>query len=122
MAPLRPCGAWSFFSAVNYKHLVPTGLFTITLLTATVKRMDSSANTTQRHSQRRIRVLIAAPSLEIYGGQALMAARLVERLRQEPTLAVGFQPHNPRLPRGLGWLQRTRYVRTLATTLAYFFM
>jgi L-malate glycosyltransferase len=84
--------------------------------------MTSDVNSQANDAGRRLRVLIAAPSLEIYGGQALMAARLVERLRQEPTLAVGFQPHNPRLPRGLGWLQRIRYVRTLATTLAYFFM
>lgn len=71
---------------------------------------------------RRIRVLVAAPSLDIYGGQALMAARLVQRLHDEPTLEVAFQPHNPRLPRALGWLQRIKYVRTVATTLAYLLM
>src|SRR3982751_5605125 len=84
--------------------------------------MASSTNTSQRKSQRRIRVLIAAPSLDIYGGQALMAARLIEQFREEPLLDVAFQPHNPRLPRGLGWLQRIKYVRTLATTLAYLAM
>lgn len=84
--------------------------------------MTVEANNPQSNAARRIRVLIAAPSLEIYGGQALMAARLVERLRQEPMLAVAFQPHNPQLPRGLRWLQRIRYVRTLVTTLAYLCM
>jgi L-malate glycosyltransferase len=84
--------------------------------------MRTSTNTEQRDSQRRIRVLIAAPSLEIYGGQALMAARLIDLLRQEPALEIAFQPHNPRLPRGLSWLQRIKYVRTVATTLAYFLM
>ena len=80
------------------------------------------ANNQTINAGRRIRVLVAAPSLDIYGGQALMAARLVERLRQEPTLEVAFQPHNPRLPRGLGWLQRIKYVRTVATAIAYVVM
>src|SRR5205085_5606057 len=84
--------------------------------------MTSSTNTEERNSQRRIRVLIAAPSLDIYGGQALMAARLIERLREEPALEVAFQAHNPRLPRGFGWLQQIKYVRTVATTLAYLLM
>jgi L-malate glycosyltransferase len=81
--------------------------------------MNPSTNREQPDPRRRIRVLIAAPSLDIYGGQALMAARLVERLGQEPAVRVAFQPHNPRLPRGFGWLRRIKYVRTLATTLAY---
>jgi glycosyltransferase involved in cell wall biosynthesis len=84
--------------------------------------MMTDANHQSTNAGRRIRVLVAAPSLDIYGGQALMAARLIERLREEPTLKVAFQPHNPRLPRGFGWLQRIKYVRTVATTLAYFAM
>jgi glycosyltransferase involved in cell wall biosynthesis len=84
--------------------------------------MTSDANNQSARAGQRIRVLIAAPSLDIYGGQALMAARLVERLREEPTLEVAFQPHNPRLPRGFGWLQQIKGVRTLATTLAYLAM
>jgi L-malate glycosyltransferase len=84
--------------------------------------MNPSTNSEMLNPQRRIRVLIAAPSLDIYGGQALMAARLIERLGQEPGARVAFQPHNPRLPRGFGWLRRIKYVRTLATTLAYLSM
>lgn len=84
--------------------------------------MVTNANNQTIHAGRRIRVLVAAPSLDIYGGQALMAARLIERLREEPTLEVAFQPHNPRLPRGFGWLQRIKYLRTLATVVAYFVM
>ncbi|MFL6213159.1 MAG: glycosyltransferase family 4 protein [Blastocatellia bacterium] len=84
--------------------------------------MMTDANNKPTNAERRIRVLVAAPSLDIYGGQALMAARLIERLRAEPALEVAFQPHNPRLPRGLAWLQRIKYVRTIATTLAYLVM
>jgi L-malate glycosyltransferase len=71
---------------------------------------------------RRIRVLIAAPSLAFYGGQALLAARLIEQLNEEPLLAVAFQPHDPRLPRGFGWLRKIKYVRTIVTTLFYTLM
>ena len=46
----------------------------------------------------KIRVLIVAPSFRILGGQSVQAARLMERLSNEPSLEVGFLPINPRLP------------------------
>lgn len=64
-------------------------------------------------------MLIIAPSLDILGGQAVQAVRLLEGLREEETLRVGFLPINPRLP---GWwrrLQAIKYVRTIVTSLAY---
>lgn len=87
-----------------------------------IKRMTSQRNSQSTVAGRPVRVLIAAPSLDIYGGQALMAARLIEGLGEEPLLQVAFQPHNPRLPRGFGWLQQIKYVRTVATALAYLLM
>ncbi|MEP7198301.1 MAG: glycosyltransferase family 4 protein [Chloroflexota bacterium] len=66
-----------------------------------------------------VRVLLVAPSLDILGGQAVQAARLFERLRREPALAVSFLPINPRLPGVLGNLQRIKYVRTIVTSLCY---
>ena len=68
---------------------------------------------------RPLRVLIVAPSMDILGGQAVQAARLLEGLRQEPSLEVGFLPINPRLPGPLRLLQRIKYVRTLVTSLQY---
>jgi glycosyltransferase involved in cell wall biosynthesis len=68
---------------------------------------------------RVIRILIAAPSLDILGGQSRQAVRLREGLSTEPTLKVDFLAHNPRLPRGLRWLQSIKYVRTVVTTLYY---
>lgn len=61
---------------------------------------------------RLIRVLLIAPSLDILGGQAVQATRLLRELNREPDLAVEFQPINPRLPR---WLRRIPYLRTAAT-------
>jgi L-malate glycosyltransferase len=68
---------------------------------------------------QQLRILIAAPSLDILGGQSRQAVRLREGLSTEPTLKVDFLPHNPRLPRALRWLQSIKYVRTVATTLYY---
>jgi len=69
--------------------------------------------------EKRLRVLIAAPSLDIVGGQSRQAVRLREGLSREPDLEVGFVPHNPRLPGVLRSLQSIKYVRTVVTTLYY---
>ena len=71
---------------------------------------------------RPIRVCIMAPSLDIFGGQARQAVRLMTGLRSEPTLDISFIPHNPRLPGPLRLLQRIKYVRTIVTSLAYWLL
>ncbi|MGH9901533.1 MAG: glycosyltransferase family 4 protein [Pyrinomonadaceae bacterium] len=70
-------------------------------------------------AEGRVRVLMVAPSLDILGGQAVQAERLLARLREEPSLDVDFLPINPRLPGVLGRLQSIKYVRTLLTETAY---
>lgn len=67
----------------------------------------------------RLRVCIVAPSLDILGGQAVVAQRLIEHLRRDPSLEVSFVAHNPRLPGPLRLLQRVKYLRTIATSIAY---
>ena len=73
----------------------------------------------QTASRRRARILIVAPSVDILGGQAVQAARLVSRLQSESIFDVGFLPINPRLPGFLRLLQAVKYVRTVATSLLY---
>jgi len=68
---------------------------------------------------RPIRVCLVAPSLSILGGQAVAAQRLLTRLRAVPGLTVDFLPHDPRTSRLLRALQRVKYVRTVATSIAY---
>ncbi len=68
---------------------------------------------------RPIRVCLVAPSLTILGGQAVAAQRLLERLRMVPGLEVDFLPHDPRTNALLRQLQRVKYVRTVATSIAY---
>jgi glycosyltransferase involved in cell wall biosynthesis len=70
---------------------------------------------------RPIQVCLVAPSLSILGGQAVAAQRLLERLRTVPGLEVDFLPHDPRTNALLRLLQRVKYVRTVATSIAYVF-
>src|ERR1044071_1201788 len=67
----------------------------------------------------RLRVLVVAPSFDILGGQAVQAARLVDCLREESALEVGFLSINPRLPGALRKLQSVKYLRTVVTSIAY---
>ena len=66
-----------------------------------------------------LQVLIAAPSLDILGGQSRQAAVLRSWFSRDPELQVDFVPHNPRLPGPLRLLQRIKYVRTVVTSLWY---
>jgi glycosyltransferase involved in cell wall biosynthesis len=75
-----------------------------------------------RRPTRVTRVCIVAPSLDIFGGQARQAVRLMEGLRKEDSLAISFIPHNPRVAAPLRFLQRIKYVRTVVTSLYYWFL
>lgn len=69
--------------------------------------------------KQRLRVCLVGPSIDILGGQAIQAARLLERLGTLPELDVTFIPVNPRLPGILRGLQRVKYLRTVLTSVAY---
>src|SRR5665213_846192 len=66
-----------------------------------------------------IRVLLVGPSLDIVGGQSVQLARLLDHLQHTYGVEVDFLPVNPRLPGPLRYLQRVKYVRTMATSVAY---
>jgi len=72
-----------------------------------------------RPIERPVRVCVLAPSLDLVGGQARQAERLLKGLEAESSVEVGFIPHNPRLPGPLRLLQRIKYVRTIVTSLVY---
>jgi glycosyltransferase involved in cell wall biosynthesis len=57
--------------------------------------------------------------MDIVGGQAVQAVRLIEHLKQEPSVTVDFLPVNPRLPGVLRRLQSIKYVRTITTSTLY---
>ena len=68
---------------------------------------------------RRLRVCLVGPSLDILGGQAVQLDRLRAGLADSTVVDVGFLPVNPRLPGPFRQLQRVKYVRTVATSVAY---
>ena len=65
---------------------------------------------TMRTERSKIRVLLIAPSIDILGGQAVQAIRLLRGFSALSELQVDFQPINPCLP---GRLREIPYVRTL---------
>jgi glycosyltransferase involved in cell wall biosynthesis len=58
-------------------------------------------------------------SIDILGGQAIQALRLIEGLSAEQGIEAEILPINPRLPHPLRWMQRIKYLRTLVTSIAY---
>ncbi len=68
-----------------------------------------------------VRVVLVGPSMDILGGQAVQVARLLRRLRELEGIDVAFLPVNPRLSGPLRLFQRIKYVRTIATSIAYVF-
>ncbi len=65
----------------------------------------------------RLRVLLIAPSMDIVGGQAVQADRLLAQLRREERIEVSFLPIDPRLPAALGKIPCLRTVARLALFL-----
>ena len=68
---------------------------------------------------RPLRVLLIAPSIEILGGQAVQATRLLASLRDEPSLEVEFQPIDPRLAGPFQFIKRIKFVRTAIRSILY---
>jgi glycosyltransferase involved in cell wall biosynthesis len=73
----------------------------------------------QAAGRRPLRVLLIAPSLEILGGQAVQAARLLANLRREPSVEIAFQAINPNLAERFRWLKRMKFVRTAVMEAIY---
>lgn len=65
---------------------------------------------------RKIRVLIVAPQLPLVGGQAIQAARILEKIGSEDEIEIDLQPINPRF---FPTLQKIRYLRTILTSIKY---
>ena len=72
--------------------------------------------------QRKIRVLLIAPSTEIVGGQSRQSARLLKLLQDEALIELSFLPHNPQLRGILKRLQKIKYIRTVVTTSYYWLL
>ncbi|MGE3275488.1 MAG: glycosyltransferase family 4 protein [Vicinamibacterales bacterium] len=68
---------------------------------------------------RKLRVALVAPSLDILGGQAVQADRLIAAWRDDPEVDCRLVPVNPVPPGPLRHACRVKYARTLATEATY---
>src|SRR5690242_7218299 len=57
--------------------------------------------------------------MEILGGQAVQARRLLHAWTNDPDVHAWLVPINPAPPRPLGFVRRVKFLRTLATQLLY---
>jgi glycosyltransferase involved in cell wall biosynthesis len=69
---------------------------------------------------RRLSVAIVAPSLEILGGQAVQARRLLDAWADDRDVDARLVPINPTPPRWLRGAMRVKYLRTVLTQLMYY--
>ena len=71
------------------------------------------------HGVPRLRVAFVAPSLEILGGQAVQADRLLRAWRNDPDVDAWLVPVNPAFPEPVRFAKRMKYVRTVVNQAIY---
>jgi len=67
----------------------------------------------------KLRVAFVAPSLDILGGQAVQADRLLRAWQDDPDVDAWLVPVNTTLPAALRFTTRVKYLRTLVNELTY---
>jgi glycosyltransferase involved in cell wall biosynthesis len=67
----------------------------------------------------KVQVAVVAPSLDILGGQAVQAQRLLDAWRGSPDIDARLVPVNPVPPPGLRFTRRIKYLRTVVNELIY---
>src|SRR6266850_6747223 len=65
-----------------------------------------------------LKIVMVAASPEILGGQFVQAANLASALRGDG-VDVSFLPIDPPFPRGLAWVRRWPYARTILNEALY---
>src|SRR5689334_1637899 len=73
----------------------------------------------QSPRESRLNIAIVAPSMNILGGQAVQASRLLRAWQDDRDVHAWLLPINPVPPGPLAGLTRVKYIRTLATQLCY---
>jgi glycosyltransferase involved in cell wall biosynthesis len=70
-------------------------------------------------ARTKIRVALVAPTLQLLGGHAVQAARLLALWEHDDVLELCLVPINPAPPRFLAWASHVKYARTLITQVCY---
>ena len=68
---------------------------------------------------RKLRVALVAPTLEILGGQAVQASRLLRQWKGDAEVEAWLVPVNPAFPRALRFARSVKYLRTIVNELIY---
>lgn len=68
---------------------------------------------------KRIRVGLVAPTMDILGGHAVQADRMLEAWRCDREIEMRLLPINPKPGRAVAGLSRIRFLRTVLTQLRY---
>ncbi len=68
---------------------------------------------------RRLKVAVVAPTLQILGGQAVQADRLLREWKDDAEVEAWLVPVNPSFPRPLRFAASVKYLRTVVTELIY---
>jgi hypothetical protein len=76
-------------------------------------------NANERVPSARLAVAIVAPTLDILGGQAIQADRLLRAWKGDSDIRAWLVPVNPRLRGALGRLAGIKYLRTVLTQQSY---
>jgi short-subunit dehydrogenase/glycosyltransferase involved in cell wall biosynthesis len=66
-----------------------------------------------------LHVALIAPTLEMLGGHAVQASRLLTCCEGDEELRIRLVPINPAPPRWLAWASGVKYARTVVTQLCY---
>jgi glycosyltransferase involved in cell wall biosynthesis len=88
-------------------------LYSDVLASKTARGKVESTPQQNRNTRSRIRVAFVAPSLRYVGGQSVMADLLIRNWKDDPEVDARLVPVDPRLPYGLGWVERVPLFRTL---------
>jgi L-malate glycosyltransferase len=73
----------------------------------------------QLATHSRLNVALVAPSMQILGGQAVQAERLLHAWEADPDVRAWLVPINPEPPRVLRRARNVKYLRTLVTQFTY---
>jgi glycosyltransferase involved in cell wall biosynthesis len=93
---------------VQYRELYSEVLASRSLRTGPGRKAESNAGAASR-----VRVAFVGPSLRYVGGQSVQADLLMRNWKDDPDVDARFIPVDPRLPSGLGWVERVPLVRTV---------